>query len=487
MNTKLLKQKILDLAIRGKLTQQLKSDGTVADLLKEICDRTQEKTSLRAKRGNPSPQTIIPLDKNEAPFEIPANWEWVRLGNVCKVFGRIGFRGYTKKDLVEKGEGAISLSPSNMDEMKLNFDKCTYISWFKYEESPEIMINKGDIIVVKTGSSYGKTSIVQDLPEKTTLNPQLMVLKQINCNRNYLCYFLNSAYFRKVFEELVNGTAIPTFSQEKFSSKEFPLPPLAEQHRIVEKIQEAFAEIDSIENNKELLKTHIKQARQKILDLAIHGKLVPQNKTDEPASVLLERITRDNPHYEKLTDVPFEIPDSWEWVKLGEVAYIASGSTPSKDCFVENGVPYLKMYNLRNQQIDFEYKSQYIKREIHEGKLARSKAKPGDVIMNIVGPPLGKVALVPETLPECNFNQAAVLIRAYFDTNLMNQYIRYFLLQMDEINAINTKGTAGQENISLTQTQNMRFPLPPLAEQKRIVDKIEEVFASLDEISLHLV
>lgn len=188
-----------------------------------------------------------------------------------------------------------------------------------------------------------------------------------------------------------------------------------------------------------------------------------------------------------MTDIPFEIPGSWEWVKLGDVAYIASGSTPSKEAFVDKGVPYLKMYNLRNQQIDFEYKPQYIKREIHEGKLARSKAKPGDVIMNIVGPPLGKVALIPKSLPECNFNQAAVLIRAHYSTNLMNQYIRYFLLQMDEINSVNTKGTAGQENISLTQTQNMRFPLPPLAEQKRIVDRIEEIFASLDEISLHLV
>ena len=249
MNTKLLKQKILDLAIRGKLTQQLKSDGNTADLLKEISSACHPERSAKGAKSKDLKQ-IIPLDKNEAPFEIPANWEWVRLGNVCKVFGRIGFRGYTNKDLVEKGEGAISLSPSNMDEMKLNFDKCTYISWFKYEESPEIMINKGDIIVVKTGSSYGKTSIVQDLPEKTTLNPQLMVLKQINCNRNYLCYFLNSAYFRKVFEELVNGTAIPTFSQEKFSSKEFPLPTLAETQRIVKKIQKGLAEIDSIENNK---------------------------------------------------------------------------------------------------------------------------------------------------------------------------------------------------------------------------------------------
>ena len=241
-----------------------------------------------------------------------------------------------------------------------------------------------------------------------------------------------------------------------------------------------------------------KLLKQKILDLAIRGKLSQQLKSDGNTADLLKEISSAG-HPErsakgtKLKDpgtiipldkseAPFEIPANWEWVRLGDVAYIASGSTPSKDCFVESGVPYLKMYNLRNQQIDFEYKPQYIKREIHEGKLARSKAKPGDVIMNIVGPPLGKVALVPESLPECNFNQAAVLIRSHFCTNLMNQYIRYFLLQMDEINAINTKGTAGQENISLTQTQNMRLPLPPLAEQQRIVAKIEEAFAEIDAI-----
>ena len=241
-----------------------------------------------------------------------------------------------------------------------------------------------------------------------------------------------------------------------------------------------------------------KLLKQKILDLAIRGILTQQLKSDGTAADLLKEIS-STCHPERSakgakskdpgaiipldkSEAPFEIPANWEWVRLGNVAYIASGSTPSKDCFVESGVPYLKMYNLRNQQIDFEYKPQYIKREVHEGKLARSKAKPGDVIMNIVGPPLGKVALVPESLPECNFNQAAVLIRAHFCTNLMNQYIRYFLLQMDEINAINTKGTAGQENISLTQTQNMRFPLPPLAEQQRIVEKIQEAFAEIEAI-----
>ena len=95
------------------------------------------------------------------------------------------------------------------------------------------------------------------------------------------------------------------------------------------------------------------------------------------------------------------------WCKLGDIAYVASGSTPSKESFVANGIPYIKMYNLRNQKIDFDFQPQYIKEEIHNGKLQRSRTEIGDLIMNIVGPPLGKLAIIPHSLPQANFNQAA--------------------------------------------------------------------------------
>ena len=251
------RQKILDLAIHGKLVPQDENDEPASVLLEKILQekaQSDSKKSLKKKKTDDiSTSDKRPYKKNalvsaeETPFDIPNSWEWIKIKDICETFGRIGFRGYTKKDLVEKGQGAISLSPSNMIDMGLNFDKCTYISWFKYEESPEIMLNIGDIVVVKTGSSYGKNAIVDRLPEKATLNPQLMVLKQIKCNHNYLCDFLNSNYFRKEFENLVNGTAIPTFSQEKFSSKKFPLPPLAEQKRIASKIESLFSVLDAME------------------------------------------------------------------------------------------------------------------------------------------------------------------------------------------------------------------------------------------------
>ena len=242
-----------------------------------------------------------------------------------------------------------------------------------------------------------------------------------------------------------------------------------------------------------------KKLRQKILDLAIRGKLVPQDPNDEPASVLLERIraekeqlikegkikrtkklaASDTSHYE---NVPYVIPVGWVWCRLEDIAYVAAGSTPSKESFAENGVPYIKMYNLRNQKIDFEFHPQYITAEVHNNKLARSRTQPGDLLMNIVGPPLGKLAIIPESLPEANFNQAAVLIRPFKFKPAITQYLFYYLSELSEINSISTKGSAGQVNISLTQSQQMRIALPPLAELERITQKIESLFSKIGVI-----
>ncbi|RGK36019.1 restriction endonuclease subunit S [Prevotella sp. TF12-30] len=187
-------------------------------------------------------------------------------------------------------------------------------------------------------------------------------------------------------------------------------------------------------------------------------------------------LTSDKPHY------PFELPKGWEWCRLDDIAYVASGSTPEKSSFVPKGIPYIKMYNLRNQKIDFEYKPQYITAEIHNGKLQRSRTEVGDLIMNIVGPPLGKLAIIPPSLPQANFNQAAVLIRPYLHKDNINVYLKAYLEEMSEINSISTKGSAGQVNISLTQSQNMRIPLPPLPEIERIIKNLKYWLSFVDNI-----
>ena len=203
---------------------------------------------------------------------------WCKLIDCCHVAGRIGFRGYTKDDLVE--DGAITLSPSNIVDGNMDFGKCTYISWDKYNESPEIMVQCGDILLVKTGSSYGKCAFVKELPKEATINPQFVVLKYIQIDATYLTCVLQSTYARRCYDDFVLGTAIPTFTQAVLGNMYIPLPSMAEQKRIVDSIKDWSALIGLLEFGKLKLQDTVKQAKSKILDLAIHGKLVPQDPND---------------------------------------------------------------------------------------------------------------------------------------------------------------------------------------------------------------
>ena len=161
-------------------------------------------------------------------------WKEVRLGDVCEIYGRIGFRGYTTNDLVDTPkEGAISLSPKNIINGELNLDQCTYIKWDKYYESPEIMINPNEIIITKTGSSVGRTTFVRRVVHPMTLNPQLVLLKNISENAEFLSYYIKSALFQSVLKSIVVGSAIPTLSQKNLANLIINVPKeVAYQHRI---------------------------------------------------------------------------------------------------------------------------------------------------------------------------------------------------------------------------------------------------------------
>ena len=173
--------------------------------------------------------------------------EWKKLGDICEIKGRIGFRGYTREDQVEKGNGAISLSPGNIIDSVLKYDSCTYITWDKYEESPEIMVSEGDIILCKT-ASVGKVARVTQLPEKATINPQLVLIKKIKTNPQYLFYVLDDNLFQVKIKGLAGVGSVPNVSQAKLSSIQIPIPSLSEQNRIVG-ILDTFT--SSIENLKE--------------------------------------------------------------------------------------------------------------------------------------------------------------------------------------------------------------------------------------------
>lgn len=494
MNTKLLKQKILDLAIRGKLTQQLKSDGTARELLEQISSKVSSSSSTLSsprRRGSPSSsaaKTIIPLDKSEAPFEIPANWEWVRLGDVCDISSA---KRVLKEDWKDSGipfyRAREIAQLANGEKVKddLFITKELYESLKRQYGVPQ----PGDILMSAVGT-IGKTYIVQknDCFYYKDASVICLKIRSLNISPTFLKILLASDFLQKQMYANSSGTTVDTITISVAQEYFFPLPPFAEQQRIVAKIEEAFAEIDAIEKNKELLKTHIKQTRQKILDLAIHGKLVPQNKSDEPASVLLERITRDNPHYEKLIDIPFEIPDSWEWVKLGNICTISSAKRVLKEDWKETGIPFYRareIAQLANGEIVKD--DLFITKELYESlKDLYGVPQTGDILMSAVGT-IGKTYIVNKD--DCfYYKDASVICLKKKHADISSKYLKmlfssnYLQKQM----FANSNGTT-VDTITISVAQGYTIPFPPLAEQKRIVDKIEEIFKSLDEISLHLV
>lgn len=196
----------------------------------------------------------------------------IRLKYVVDIFGRIGFRGYTEQDLVDENEGAITLSPSNIQNMKMDYSKCSFLTWQKYYESPEIKIKNGDVLFVKTGSTYGKVGYVENLPMEATINPQLVVFKNISMNRKLLFYMLQMSFVKDQCELAVVGGTIPTMSQVKIGNIYIPFPPIVEQQRIAEFLDRECGKIDGLEADIQAQIDTLEQYKRSVITEAVtHG------------------------------------------------------------------------------------------------------------------------------------------------------------------------------------------------------------------------
>lgn len=225
---------------------------------------------------------------------IPEEWEECCLKDITTIFGRIGFRGYTKEDIVQKDEGAISLSPTNIKNERICYDDNTYISNFKYEESPEIKISDEDIIFVKTGSSYGKSAIIKNLPQKATINPQLIVFKDIKINRNILFNILNTNSFNRFLQKIVVAGAIPTLSQEQIYKYPITLPTKKEQEKIAEILSAWDDGIETLEKLIEQKEIFHKALMKNLLIGKIRLSGYNSKWTHSKFNSIFERITRKN-------------------------------------------------------------------------------------------------------------------------------------------------------------------------------------------------
>ncbi len=267
----------------------LSEQQSIATYLDQKCSEIDELITLQEEmitKLQSYKQSVITeavtkgLDKNvplkdsgiEWIGEIPKHWKVKRLKFSCNVFGRIGFRGYKSDDLVSEGNGAITLSPSNMKDMKMDYTNRTYLSWKKYYESPEIMISKNDILMVKTGSTYGKCSFVDDIPMECTINPQIVVFKQHKDYPKFLAYSFQTKATRAFVETSVVGGTIPTIAQEKIMNYFFAFPPLSEQQSITDYLDQKCSEIDELISIKQQKIEKLKDYKKSLIFECVTGK-----------------------------------------------------------------------------------------------------------------------------------------------------------------------------------------------------------------------
>ena len=474
MDTKKLRQKILDLAIRGKLVPQDPNDEPASVLLERIKAEKErlikEGKIKRSKKTNNASDT--PHYEN-VPFEVPDNWAWTTLGEICLFLSRGKSPKYSDSDktypvFAQKcnlKEGGISLEQARF------LDPSTICKW-----SEEYKLKTGDVLVNSTGTgTVGRTRLFHERYLKhypfVVPDSHVSVIRTASeIKSEFVFAYISSKLIQEYLEDNLAGS---TNQKELYigvlSDLSFPLPPLAEQQRIVTEIEKWFSLIDQIEQGKDDLHSIVKQTKSKILDLAIHGELVPQDPNDEPAIELLKRINPsftpcDNGHY----------PVGWIDVILGDIFYHNTGkalNSSNKEGVLRN---YLTTSNVYWNQFDLSLVKQM---PFRDNELEKCTVQKGDLLV-CEGGDVGRSAIWNFDYNICIQNHIHRL-RPKGDLNVSFYY--YVLRFLKKHNRIGGKGI-GLLGLSSNELHKIGMPLPPRKEQDRIVLKIEELFSVLDNI-----
>lgn len=466
----LMRKRVLDMAIRGELVEQGDTDEPASILYEKIlAEKEKMVKEKKIKKDKPLPD----IEVDEIPFDIPESWKWVRLANVSKSIVAGGDK--PKEFSLDKTEGYTI--PVIANGIKNNgivgYSKEATI----HEESITVS-GRGTI-----GYSAIRTEPFIPIVRLVVINPS----KKISVP--YLKYTLDALLETGV------GTSIQQLTVPMIKPKVIPLPPLAEQKRIVAKIEEIFAVIDQIGTKKEEALSIIKNMRQTALQDAIMGVLVEQDENEEPASVLYEKIQAEKEKLVKekkmkkekplpeieVGEIPFDIPESWHWVRLGDISILLNGDRgknyPGKRYWVDEGIPFINAGTLNNRYLTKDNMN-FIPEERYE--LLRSGfVEKNDIIYCLRGS-LGKIS-INKDFDKGAIASSVVIIRSIGDTNV--DYLYYLLTSdygKDLIKKVDS-GTA-QPNLSAKNVSKYIIPLPPLAEQHRIVETLEEIMVICDQM-----
>ena len=469
MDTKALRQKILDLAIHGKLVPQDPNDKPASVLLERI---KAEKERLikegKIKRSKKSAKSSDTPHYENVPFEVPSSWVWTNIEELFFVTKLAGFE-YTDcltKDTISSNNEVPIVRAQNVRMGYFVENTNEAISEALSQQLERSALTKKCLLMTFIGAGIGDTCIFPAL-KRCHLAPNVAKIEPYSnkIDLKYALYYLMSDLGQLGVRGISKSTAQPSLSMATIRSLEIALPPLAEQHRIVAEIEKLFELIDQIEQGKADLQTIIKQTKSKILDLAIHGKLVPQDPNDEPAIELLKRINPDftpcdNGHSRKL-------PQGWAYCQLSNVLKITMGQSPKGD-------------SLNNKRgIEF-----------HQGKICFSDkfllesgiftneptkiAEPNSILLCVRAP----VGVVNITKNQICIGRGLCALTPFEG----NVDFYFYLLQTLQDSFDNQSTGTTFKAISGEIIRNENIILPPLAEQQRIVQKIEELFHVFDNI-----
>ena len=451
MDTKALRQKILDLAIHGKLVPQDPNDEPASVLLERI--RAEKERLIKEGKIKKVKKSAKTSDKPHYPFELPKGWVWTTVGEISKsiLYG-------VSESAKSKGEYKL-LRITDIKNNAVDWNTVPYTDYDEHKANAYI-ISDGDILFARTGATVGKSYLVKGLQDKAIYASYLIRVQTFNeILPEYVKYFFESGFYWEQIQRDSIGIGQPNVNGTTLSQLALSIPPINEQHRIVNELGSWLNIIDIIDNGKAELQIAIKRVKSKILDLAIHGKLVPQDPNDEPASELLKRInpkaeiTCDNPQYGKL-------PKGWCETTLGNTIVIKSGDA----------------IKVRDNRIG--------KYPIYGGNGITGYNESYNVDgINII---IGRVGFYCGSVHYVN-NKIWVTDNAFVTKIMGNVYtpkFLYYLLQQYDLKQYSN--STAQPVISGKTVYPINVMLPPLSEQYRIVARIEELFAQLDKIESSL-
>ena len=477
MTPEQLKASILQYAIQGKLVEQRAEEGTGEELYQQI---QAEKQRLIQEKKIKKEKPLAEISEDEIPFDIPESWKWVRIPEIGT-----SSLGKTLNKSIDAGKEVNYLCSINVYWEGISLDQVKTAK-FSAVDMEKYLLQRGDLLVCE-GGDVGRSAVWDSNTEMYYQNALHCVRFFGGINPYFFRYCFELYKWNKILENASKGMTIKHLVQGSLHSILFPLPPLAEQKRIVAKIEELLPLVDRYAASYEKLEQFIakfpEDMKKSILQYAIQGKLVEQRAEEGTGEELYQqiqaekqrliqekKIKKEKPLAEISEDeIPFDIPESWKWVRLSDIIDVRDGTHDSPK-YVPMGIPLVTSKNLSNGTIDYG-NVKYITQEDADKINARSMVDDDDILFAMIGS-IGNPVLVKKDREFCIKNMALFKKHANTDISMRYMYWFFFFIQYK----LKKEASGGvQSFISLTRFRESLVPLPPFAEQKRIVAKVEEL------------